>query len=221
MIIKTITSGPLQTNSYAIIDSQTRQMVVVDAPPNSAEQMVQIATDHDVQIVGIWLTHSHWDHIHDVAALLALLKQSIELKDARAIDVAIHRLDALNLRYPGSDQIPAPTIEGVIATQLLGDGDRLSVGRFDFRVLHTPGHSMGSIALHCASQGVLFSGDTLFCGAMGTLSLPTARPRFMPASLLKLTALDPQTRVCPGHGLKTTIKGERDWIKRRFDALFD
>lgn len=86
------------------------------------------------------------------------------------------------------------------------------MGEFEFVIIHTPGHSPGSICLYDPKHQILISGDTLFKGSIGTLSLPTSQPDRMWPSLEKLGALPVETQVYPGHGEKTCIKDER-WLK--------
>lgn len=211
MLIQTLTTGPLKTNSYALIDQLNQSMCAIDVAPDSAKFLLEVAESHQVKIDAIWLTHSHWDHIADISALCSMLEQK-----ANCPSIAIHPLDAPNLRNPGSDKISAPSIRGIEPDILLADGQELCLGPLRFHVLHTPGHSPGGVAYYNKKEKVLFSGDTLFKNAMGTLFLPTANPKLMPASLLKLAALPPETVVYPGHGLQTLIERERNWIKHRF-----
>ena len=124
----------------------------------------------------------------------------------------MHPLDAANLQEPGSDRLPSwLNIEGVKPDGFLNEGDVVAVGNMQFHVIHTPGHSPGGICLYCKEQDVLFSGDTLFRGSIGNLSLPTSQPKLMWNSLDKLAKLPPSTKVYPGHGPATTI-GKESWL---------
>ncbi len=126
----------------------------------------------------------------------------------------MHPLDAPNLEHPGSDGIPLFfPIRGVHPDCFVQDGDRIFVGELACEVIHTPGHSPGSVCYFVREQKLLFSGDTLFEGSIGNLHLPTAEPLKMWSSLEKLAALSPDTYVVPGHGGDTTI-GKENWLKR-------
>ena len=105
-------------------------------------------------------------------------------------------------------------IPAVIPTRDLQEGDRITAGEINLLVMHTPGHTEGSISLHDGAAGILYSGDTLFQGAWGRTDLPGGDDAAMIASLARLAALDPATRVIPGHGHETRIGDESDWIAR-------
>jgi glyoxylase-like metal-dependent hydrolase (beta-lactamase superfamily II) len=150
----------------------------------------------------ILLTHTHWDHIVDCAALQSEL----------GIPVYVHPLDAGNLEVPGSDGLPLwAAIDPVTPDVLLREDDVIAVGNLQFKVLHTPGHSPGSVCFHCPEEKLLIAGDTLFRGSIGNLALPTAEADKMWASLEKLAKLPPETKVLPGHGPATTI-GAEPWL---------
>lgn len=210
MILQAFPSGPYETNAYIIGCPETKIAAIIDPAPDSSRALLHFLSQNSLHANQIVLTHSHWDHIADVA----FLKEKLNLS------VAIHSLDADNLRQPGIDGLPCRTkIEGVEPDALLADGDSIHIGNILFHVIHTPGHTPGGICLYCQNEGVLISGDTLFKGTIGNLSFPTARPELMWNSLDKLSKLPGQTRVFPGHGLSTTIEAEK-WLpeaKKMFD----
>lgn len=204
MIIKAIPSGPFETNAYIVICEKTLQAAVIDPAPESLASIVKYITEHKLTLTKIILTHSHWDHIADVAAL----------KKQYLVPVLIHKEDVENLEKPGSDGLPCwIAIEGVRPDIFLNEGDSVDVGELKFTVIHTPGHTPGGICLYEKEKNVLFSGDTLFKGSIGNLSFATARPKLMWPSLEKLAKLPPQTTVFPGHGPKTTILAE-SWLSQ-------
>lgn len=203
MIVKRFSTGPIETNSYLLACSSSKLAVVIDVGQNSAKQLMQYAEKHQLQIIKILLTHSHWDHIADVAFL----------KNHLHIPVYIHQDDALNVKTPGSDGLPLQfSIEGVEVDHYLSNGEMIDIGNLHIKVIHTPGHSPGCVCFYEELQKVLFSGDTLFQGTIGRIDLPTARPLEMLASLKKLETLPEETVVYPGHGEKTTIKQELSTI---------
>jgi hydroxyacylglutathione hydrolase len=104
-----------------------------------------------------------------------------------------------------------PVIEGTTPDHLINDGDFLTVGKFSFKVIHTPGHTPGGVCFYCEKEKTLFSGDTFYRGLIGSLSLPTSQAQRMWQSLDKIATLPPNTVVFPGHGPSTTIKDE-PWL---------
>lgn len=207
MIIKTFPSGPFETNAYVIGCPATKQAVIIDPAQGSSKPVIAFLSENDLTPIIILITHSHWDHIIDTAIL----------KNHFNIPVCIHALDRPNLEKPGSDRLPCPIpYEGVVPNRLLQEGDEVNVGNIRFKVIHTPGHSPGGVCFYCADEGVLISGDTLFRGSIGNLSLPTANAELMWQSLAKLSKLPPETIAYPGHGPSTTI-GREPWLARAKD----
>ena len=204
MTIKVFPSGPFETNAYIVACSETGSAVVVDPGVESFDRIVDHLEAAGLRPERILLTHSHWDHIGDVAAL----------KEKYGIPVAIHPADAKNLERPGSDGLPCwVKIQGVKTDEELTHGDEIRVGNLRFTVIHTPGHSPGGVCFYDQEHAILLSGDTLFQGSIGNLSFPTASPDAMWASLEILAALPPETVVYPGHGPSTTI-GDEEWLPK-------
>ncbi len=204
MIIKAIPSGPFETNAYIISCKETLESAIIDPAPESYPLIVKYLNDNDLKPVKIILTHSHWDHIADVAPLI----------ERYNIPVLIHSEDLQNLEFPGSDGLPCwISFKGVKPDILLCEGDLIAIGKLNFTVIHTPGHTPGGICLYSERERTLISGDTLFKGSIGNISFPTARPKLMWASLKKLEKLPLDTVVYPGHGEKTTI-GSESWLSK-------
>lgn len=202
MVLHSFCSGPIHTNTYLLWCEASRRAAVVDAPADCTAWVVQCAKDQGLTIEKILLTHSHWDHI----AGLWELKQRVD------VPVCVHTEDAENVRLPGSDGLPLPfPIQGVDVG--LDASASLQLGELCIEVIHTPGHTPGGVCFYLPEQSVLFSGDTLFKGTMGSLALPTARPTLMWGSLRKLAKLPPHVVVYPGHGDATEIGKER-WLQR-------
>jgi hydroxyacylglutathione hydrolase len=202
MIIEIFPSGPFATNAYIAACPLTREAAVVDPAPNSFKKIFAFFSEQQIKPTHILLTHSHWDHIADVAAL----------KKQYNIPVYIHALDALNLEKPGSDGLPCwISIEGVKPDRLIEEGDCYKIGSLNFQIIHTPGHSPGGVCFYFPEEHILFSGDTLFKGTIGNLSFPTACADSMWISLEKLSKLPAKTQVYPGHGERTTI-GLEHWL---------
>jgi hydroxyacylglutathione hydrolase len=201
MFIKTFTSGPVATNSYLVGCPETHEAIVIDAPQGVASEIV---SERKWSVKAIFITHSHWDHIADAA----------KLKEMLQVPLYVHLNDAENLKQPGSDRLPMFfSIDPVIADGSLKEGEIFHIGKLEFQVIETPGHSPGGVCLWFPKEKVLFSGDTLFKGSMGRVNFPTSSPSQMWESLNKLAKLPPDTQVYPGHGPATTI-AEEGWITR-------
>jgi glyoxylase-like metal-dependent hydrolase (beta-lactamase superfamily II) len=202
MFVQIFPSGPLSTNAYVAACAITKAAVIIDPAFDSAEPIYAYLKEHNLICQSILLTHSHWDHIANV----------FQIKKALNIPVYVHSLDALNLENPGADQLPCPlSISGVKADFFYDDRSPLPVGNLNFQIIHTPGHSAGSVCLFEPNHHILFSGDTLFKGTIGHISFPTSQPHLMWDSLRKLAELPPMTKVYPGHGPSTTI-GKESWL---------
>ena len=206
-MLKVFTSGPFATNAYLLISDQDKQAAAIDPAPGSAPAIISYIESHSLELNAILLTHTHWDHIADVKAL----------KERYPIPVYVHVEDRLNLEKPGSDRLPLLfSIPGVVPEFELKEGDMIQIGNYSLRVIHTPGHSPGSVCFYDAKAAILISGDTLFQGTIGNLSFPTSNADQMWLSLDKLAKLPPATQVYPGHGETTTIGAEK-WLPQAKD----
>jgi len=184
LILKLIL-GPYETNTYALISRKTRDSVVIDAPGDAGKVLEQLKGTNPQYIL---MTHNHLDHVGALA----------ELKTALGIPIAAHAADA--------DKLPAQ------ADKLLRDGDRMTFGDIQISVLHTPGHTSGSLCF--LADRYLISGDTLFPGGPGHTATPAALRQIMDSITTKLLQLPPDTQVYPGHGESTTLKKEKPAIEK-------
>ena len=203
--IVTIVGGPLETNAYLVADSATGEALIIDAPQETAAQIVEEAARRGWTIGQIIITHTHWDHVLDAQAL----------KEATGVPLLAHPLAREQLANPSAGfgeppmQIPAVETSGT-----LEDGDTVTLGEQTFTVMHLPGHDPAHIGLFNASEEILLSGDVLFPGGHGTLEVPGADQAAMYATMRRLVAeLPAATTVLPGHGVSTTIGAEAPWIK--------
>jgi hydroxyacylglutathione hydrolase len=201
MILEVFTSGPVDTNGYLVADQRDGHAVVIDAPLDSAEQMVEQARKWNVTITHLVNTHPHWDHILDNAHLLRLTHAKFGL----------HRDAVPMLSQPQTEwfgvnlEIPkcAPDF-------FLEEGQPLVVGDLRFEILHCPGHCPGSVALFEPNERVVFTGDVLFAGSIGRTDLPGGDYATLLRSITeKLLPLGDDVRVFPGHGPVTTLGAER------------
>ena len=188
MKIRKIPVGMLQENCYFVSD-ENGETAVID-PGDEADRLLGLLQSGGLTPRCILLTHGHFDHVGAAAALA----------ERYHCPVYLHEADrALPARLTGG---PLPQ------TRALHEGDELAVGALRVRVLETPGHSAGSVSLLCCDA--LFSGDTIFAGgSWGRTDFPGGSEPALRASLRRLAALPPQTRVFPGHGPETTIAAER------------
>jgi len=203
MKIKVIPSGPLSTNAY-VVSANTKEAIIIDPALGSEPYISQYLKEEGLKPTKILITHSHWDHIGDAA----------KVKEIYHIPIYVHPEDEPNLKEPGIDRLPLFTqIKPVNADEQLFEEEKIELGELSFRVIHTPGHSPGGVCFYEENENILFSGDTLFKGTMGSLALPTSNPDKMKESLKKLSLLPPTTRVYPGHGKSTTI-GQEEWLSK-------
>jgi glyoxylase-like metal-dependent hydrolase (beta-lactamase superfamily II) len=204
MRVETLTLGALTTNCYLVsaqdgaVPSPCKALVIDAA--GAAQEIIHAAQRNGLEIGLIVATHGHTDHIECIA----------DLKRETGAPLAIHELDAPMLSdamLSGAAMFGFPH-EDISADRLLREGDSVAIPGTEvaLSVLHTPGHSPGSISL--LGNGVLLAGDCLFAGGIGRIDLPGGDERAMMQSLARLAALEPDTVVYPGHGPATTIKAE-------------
>ena len=179
--IERLELGPFGTNAYIVTCRKMRDSALIDAP---AEANIIIDKLKNTNPKYILLTHNHMDHIGALAQLRAGLK----------VPLAAHALDAGNLTSP-------PEI-------LLSDGNAVSLGNLKFEVLHTPGHTQGSLCFRAGRY--LISGDTIFPGGPGKTSSPAAFKQIIESITGKILVLPDDTQVYPGHGDSTVLKKEKD-----------
>ena len=196
MQIQTIPVGELQANCYVLSLPEREDAIVID--PGAEEPAIRLALGKR-KIAAILVTHGHYDHIGAVAALRSGgVPVYIGAQDAQNL---VNPLYSLAVMFGGAPSQGA-------ADCLLEDGETLTLAGIRLRVLNTPGHTKGGCCF-LTDEGQLFSGDTLFCGGTGRTDFPGGSAGEMAASLERLRALSPQTRVYPGHGEPTTIGEER------------
>ncbi len=203
-MIKMFSCGPIETNAVVVYSEKTSAAVYIDPAAGSLEVVEDFVKEKGLKVEKILLTHTHWDHIADC-------KRAKEKFDA---PVYVHQEDAKNLEEPGSDGLPCPLeIPGVKPTGFLNEGDIIEVGELKLEVIHTPGHSPGSVSFYIAREHAMICGDFLFQGGMGTMAVPTAEPKRMQASLSRMQSMPGETVLYPGHWGTTTLANEQRSIK--------
>ncbi len=194
--------GPIATNVHVLADPSSREAIAIDtATPCLAWIADELAT-RDWTLKFIVSTHGHWDHIGDNAAVA----------EHTGADVAVHPLDRERLIAPSPLWSPFDIVPSIPAVDL-AEGGEIRFGAIRLRVLHTPGHTEGSVCLFEPDEGLLFSGDTLFAGGWGRVDLPGGDADQMVASLTRLLEFADAVGVFPGHGNETTIGRERAWLE--------
>ena len=192
MKVKVMQVGPIGTNCYILEDDETGKAAVID-PGDEAGRILKVLEEDKVEVEYILLTHGHYDHTTGVPELHRALPQA---------GIYIHEADA---HGAGSRLFP---LAGQVDNLLLyGEGDKLPLGSLTIEVLHTPGHSKGSVTLKVGD--VLFSGDTLFAGSCGRTDLTGGSYEEIMASLKRLGELEGDYHVCPGHDVTSTLERER------------
>lgn len=201
MIHEILPVGPLRCNCSVIGDEATREAMVVD-PGDDISKIVAILEKHQLVLKQIVITHAHIDHVGGAMKLRALTGAPIYLNEK---DHALLKMLDVQAAWLGM----APP-EAVEIDQNAGHGDSLTTGSLVSTVLHTPGHTEGSICLYFPAEKKLIAGDTLFYGSIGRTDLPGGSFEKIIASLKgKLMELPDETVVVPGHGALTTIGDER------------
>ncbi len=197
---KLVVVGPLDTNCYLVYCQETLECAVID-PGAEAERIFPLIVEFELKPVVILNTHGHIDHIG----------ANKDVKDKFDVPLCIHSLDSLLLEkiqefelsfFLGAKESPP-------ADRLLKDGETIQFGKSSLRVVHTPGHTPGSVSL--LGDGILFSGDTLFFGGVGRTDLPGGSTKDLEKSIKeKILTLPPDTIVLPGHGPLTSVGEETE-----------
>ena len=203
MLLKTFKGlvGNMQsyTNNYVVYDDKTREGILIDVS-NDVDKIYDFIENSQIHLKYIVLTHCHGDYIDGIKELRRMYP---------SVKIVIHEEDSFGLT---NDEISRCTAIGrepnfIEADIALKDGDVLKFGEISAKIIHTPGHTAGSISI--LIEDALFSGDTLFKGTTGRVDLPTGDKWNMKSSIEKLLKLPENTIVYPGHGYSTIIADEK------------
>jgi hydroxyacylglutathione hydrolase len=196
------TVGPVATNVHILADSRSREAIAIDTAIPSLDWIAGELAAREWTLRLIVSTHGHWDHIGDNAAVAI----------HTGAGIAAHPLDRERLTNPQPLYAPFDIPPSLPAVEL-AEGGVVRFGEIRLRVLHTPGHTEGSVCLLAEDEAVLFSGDTLFAAGWGRVDLPGGDAEAMVQSLIRLSVLEDHIGVFPGHGRPTSIGAERPWLE--------
>ena len=202
MKVSVMQVGPIGTNCYFLQDEESGLMAIID-PGDDWERILHQVKKAEGEVKYILLTHGHSDHTTAVPDLVKALP---------GVQVYIHQADA-----NGAGSQLFPLAAQVKDLNNYDEGDTLSLGSLTIEVLHTPGHSKGSVTLKVGD--VLFTGDTLFCGSCGRTDLRGGSYEEIMASLKRLGELEGDFHVCPGHDRTSTLERERKYNPFLLEAM--
>lgn len=200
MDLQEMTLGQVQTNCYLIGNEKTKEAVVID-PADEGAYIAKRLRSLGYELKAILLTHGHFDHITGAEELRSLTGAEIYAYEGEKELLADPKLNC--------SSIAGHTVS-LIPDKFFKDKDQLELAGFTFEVLFTPGHTSGSVCFYLKSEGILFSGDTLFQESVGRSDLPTGNGRRLVKSVNeRLLPLGENILVYPGHGEDTTIGYEK------------
>lgn len=191
----------LITNCYIIVDEETKEAMVID-PGAEGQKIIDMLDILECNLKYIFITHCHADHIGAIN----------EVKNAKGGKILISREDAPGLYDEGISltyytETENPELE---ADSRVDDGDLIHLGKLEFRVIATPGHTKGGLCLYCQDEDMIFTGDTIFSSTWGRTDLPTGSMEDIMDSITnKILILPENTIIYPGHGKSTKIKEEK------------
>jgi glyoxylase-like metal-dependent hydrolase (beta-lactamase superfamily II) len=201
MILETFPVGPLQCNCTILGDEEAGEAIVID-PGDEVGRIHRRLASLGLKLKQILITHAHIDHVGGALKLKRLTGAPILLNE--------NDLPLLKIMAEQADWLGVATPETAPPDDTLADGMRVGLERYPAEVLHTPGHTQGSVCLHFAPLNMVVAGDTLFAGSIGRTDLPGGNSQQILDSIQsRLLALPGETKVLPGHGPSTTIGAER------------
>ena len=202
MILETFPVGPLACNCTILGDEEAQEAIVID-PGDEVGRIHRRLSEHGLKIKQILITHGHIDHVGGALKLKRLTGAPIFLNEN---DLPQLKMMAMQAAWLG-----VATPETAAPDASLTEGLSVGLERYPAQVMHTPGHTQGSVCLHFAPLQLLIAGDTLFAGSIGRTDLPGGDSKQILDSLhTRLLLLPDETKVLPGHGAATSIGRERE-----------
>ncbi len=202
MIHEILTVGALQCNCSILGDENSLEAIVID-PGDDIPRIMAVLRQHSLTVKQIVVTHAHIDHIAGAARLKQLTGAPILYNQN---DLPLVKMMDIQAGWLGvaTPEVPLPD-------DILDDGKLIAITGISGSILHTPGHTQGSVCLYLPARSLLIAGDTLFNGSVGRTDLPGGNTRQLITSIQdRLLTLPDEVTVIPGHGLKTTIGAERE-----------
>lgn len=198
MIVVPFVLGPFQENCYVVTDSASGATAIVD-PGSDGDRLVAEIERMSTDVVAVWVTHAHVDHIGAIATVKRRWNVPVYL---HPLDQPLYRVGGRQAQLYGIpyEEPPPPDRE-------FSEGDEVTLGATKVGVMHAPGHSPGHVVLH--ADGHALVGDCLFAGSVGRTDLPFSNAAHLEASLARIAALPADTTIHPGHGDRSTIGEER------------
>ena len=194
------TGGIAGTNCFLIGDEATGECVLFDAPDHTVAPLLEAVEQNGWDLVGLWLTHGHFDHVADHQVVRDAYPEA---------KILIHPLDLPKLQVPKTRffQLPFEIPPGH-ADHTIADGDVLTFGNLSCRVIHTPGHAPGHVCFYFEAEKLLVGGDLIIGGAIGRYDLPDSNLDDLMVSVRNIMRLPADTRLLPGHGSPSTLGEE-------------
>jgi glyoxylase-like metal-dependent hydrolase (beta-lactamase superfamily II) len=198
--VERVVVGALEVNCYIVLDEKSKEGIVID-PGAEGRRIVRIIEGESIILKYIINTHGHVDHIGANRDLKNAFPDALLAIGEFDLPLLRNAMNSYIAMMVGAKESPEPDL-------LLKEGDIIEFGECTLKVIHTPGHTPGSICL--LTEGIVFTGDTLFAGSIGRVDLPMSQPeKLIPSIKEKLMILPDDTVVLPGHGPKSTIGYER------------
>lgn len=204
--------GQLEVNCYIVYDKSSLKAMIVD-PGDEPEKISALIDDFRLAPRYIVFTHAHYDHVCAAVDLKKKYNASIAMHTDEKSVYEMTKNRCVSWGYE-TDDFPVPDLG-------LKDGDIIRIGSLGFEIIHTPGHTPGSICIY--GEKTVFTGDTLFRGSVGRTDLPGGNTEKLLASLNRLMLLPPETRVLCGHGEESTVDREsrtNPYINSKFKLKF-
>lgn len=200
--IKTLPSGPYQTNAFLIGADDSDEAVLIDAPPQCNNAVQTALAEAGRHLAGLLITHAHFDHILDVSIF-----------SSQGIPVYAHKDSVPEIENPQTlGLVPTPDggFPGGKVSVLVSGGESLNLAGLDFKIFEVPGHADGSLAFYCPSEALCFVGDVIFRGSIGRTDLPGGDFDILAESIqTAIYTLDDDTELFPGHGPSTRVGTEK------------
>jgi hydroxyacylglutathione hydrolase len=196
------TGGLAVTNCFVVADEDAKVAVLFDAPNDTVAPLLDEVEKRGWDLIGLWLTHGHFDHLADHAVVRKRFPNA---------KLLMHKLDEFMLITPQSRVFPLPfVIPSGKADAYVEDGQHLKIGSLEVVAIHTPGHAPGHLMYHFPKEKILIGGDLIICGGVGRTDLPGCDPAALDESIRKVMKLPPETSLLPGHCDASTLAHEME-----------